>query len=191
MLFIFELIFFAEWIKCHMYTWFCSAIWLVPPEQGGGSRQFFLRMLPGSPPRFWGESLGTRLDVTHTWSSGAEIHVGTQWACGELCVVVSISFVPINHGDYLNPFFFFWVIEQSWFWTRRKMALLLIHTSVSVSCVGLMQLPYRRCRREFDFPGFWHPHAKYSSDHKYRRYWNPRVKYAEGFWHPAVHPLGN
>ena len=73
-----------------MYTWFRSAIWLVPPEQGAGSRQLFPQMLPGSllpPQRFWGESLGTRLGGTlvlctgvstctfrcssevHTWSS--------------------------------------------------------------------------------------------------------------------------
>ena len=25
--------YFAELIKCHMYTWFCSAIWLVPPDK--------------------------------------------------------------------------------------------------------------------------------------------------------------
>ena len=49
-------------LLCHVYTWFRSAIWLVPPEQGTGSLQLLLRMLPGSlPPRFWGESLGTRL----------------------------------------------------------------------------------------------------------------------------------
>ena len=30
------------WWKCHVYTWFRSAIWLVPPEQGGRSRQLFL-----------------------------------------------------------------------------------------------------------------------------------------------------
>ena len=48
-----------------MYTWFHSAIWLVPPDQGNGSQQLFPRVLPGSllPPRFWGESLGTRLHV--------------------------------------------------------------------------------------------------------------------------------
>ena len=51
-----------------VYTWFRSAIWLVPPEQGAGSRQLFPRMLPGSLPRFWGESLGSRLKALNlTW----------------------------------------------------------------------------------------------------------------------------
>ena len=38
---------FADWTKCHMYTRFRSAIWLVPPDQDTGSRQLFPQMLPG------------------------------------------------------------------------------------------------------------------------------------------------
>ena len=46
--------------KCVVNTWFRSAVWLVLPDQGAGSRQLLPRMLS---PIFRGENLGTRLQA--------------------------------------------------------------------------------------------------------------------------------
>ena len=52
---------FAEWTKCHVYTWFRSGDWYCQnkaPEVNSFSRECY--QVP-PPPCFWGESLGTRL----------------------------------------------------------------------------------------------------------------------------------
>ena len=63
--------FFVEWTKCHVYTWFRSAIWLVPPEPGDGSRQLFLWMLPGSllPPPVFEESAYISITIVQNYTT--------------------------------------------------------------------------------------------------------------------------
>ena len=62
--FIFKLTIFSEWAKCHVYTqWFCSASWLVPPEQDIRSNVFHGCYQALSSPIFK-ESLGMRLETS-------------------------------------------------------------------------------------------------------------------------------
>ena len=84
----------------YMYTWFCSAIWLVPPKQGGGSWQLFPWMLLGSllPPFFeeraWGQG------YTNTGMTGCILL--TQWNCTWHTAVMLITSFTYNKYENLQ-----------------------------------------------------------------------------------------
>ena len=75
--------FFAEYSKCHTYTWFHSALWLVPPEQGARSWQLFPWMLPGSlssPPIFLTREPGDNMrNLVPFWIAGKLYMMYSKW----------------------------------------------------------------------------------------------------------------